>query len=166
MWEAVPVTDGSYNLLQDPQLQEIGYLPEIAKAFAGATVALPAVFYNPAINQQPGRSRWAKSFLYPPERSSRDGARSGAGARGCHSAKTGRGQNDPGERAVPPRYFGCALTHHAPCWRRRSRADQPHLDGADGIHPGRPAYDHCLDRKNLRRLQMKPPELRSSNSTN
>ena len=65
MWEATPAATNDYNLLHDPQLQEMGYLPAIASAFAGATVTLPAVFYNPAINQRPGRSRWAKSFLYP-----------------------------------------------------------------------------------------------------
>ena len=65
IWETTQAAIKSYNLLQDPQLQAIGYLSEIAKAFAGEVVQMPAVFYNPAINQRPGRSRWVKALFYP-----------------------------------------------------------------------------------------------------
>lgn len=68
-WEAIWGTSQAaikdYNLLHDPQLQAIGYLDEIAKAFAGEIVQMPAVFYNPAINLLPGRSRWVKTLFYP-----------------------------------------------------------------------------------------------------
>ncbi|HTE17328.1 MAG TPA: PAS domain S-box protein, partial [Armatimonadota bacterium] len=54
-----------YNLLQDPQLARKGLLPQIERAFAGETVTLPPVFYDPGEDEAPGRGRWVESFFYP-----------------------------------------------------------------------------------------------------
>ncbi len=59
------VLSGAYNLLIDPQLQEKGLIPLIQRAFAGESVTLPSVFYEPAGLKFPGRGRWVTAQLHP-----------------------------------------------------------------------------------------------------
>ena len=59
-----------YNVLEDPQLEELGVMPYLREAFAGAAVAIPPVPYDPARNRRPGeaperRDRWVRAFAYP-----------------------------------------------------------------------------------------------------
>lgn len=53
-----------YNVLQDAQVEASGHLPYLKRAFAGESVALPPIFYNPAINGHTGRSRWLEGTAY------------------------------------------------------------------------------------------------------
>ena len=59
-----------YNVLEDPQLEELGVMPYLREAFAGAAVAIPPVPYNPARNRDLDnapdiRDRWVRAFAYP-----------------------------------------------------------------------------------------------------
>ncbi|MBE9037618.1 PAS domain S-box protein [aff. Roholtiella sp. LEGE 12411] len=65
IWGTTRDTLKEYNLLEDPQVQELGHLSMIQKAFAGESVALPPVFYNPAISGCKGHALWIELFLYP-----------------------------------------------------------------------------------------------------
>ncbi len=59
------VLSDKYNLLTDPQLQEKGLIPLILRAFAGESVTLSSVFYEPACLKLPGRGRWVTAQLHP-----------------------------------------------------------------------------------------------------
>jgi PAS domain S-box-containing protein len=56
-----------YNLLSDSQLAAQGLISEIQRAFAGEVVALPPIFYSPALenNNCLGCARWVEAFFYP-----------------------------------------------------------------------------------------------------
>ena len=64
IWELSFEAIAGYNLLRDAQLKKMGHMPEIQRAFTGATVALPAIFYDPAVIGLSGRSRWIEIALY------------------------------------------------------------------------------------------------------
>lgn len=59
-----------YNVLQDPQLEKKGILPFLRRAFAGETVQIPAILYDPQ-ETIPRRSRnddaarWVSAVAYP-----------------------------------------------------------------------------------------------------
>jgi PAS domain S-box-containing protein len=53
-----------YNLLADKQLAERGVMPLIRQAFAGETVAIPAVPYVPDRGEFCGQPRWVRSLMY------------------------------------------------------------------------------------------------------
>ncbi|WP_193199879.1 EAL domain-containing protein [Nostoc sp. MG11] len=65
IWGTTRDTLEDYNLLQDPQVKMLGQLSMIQKAFVGESVALPPVFYNPAVSGRQGRALWIELFLYP-----------------------------------------------------------------------------------------------------
>ncbi len=54
-----------YNILSDPQLQAKGVLPYLQRAFAGETVSIPAVCYDPAEMGRAGRPRWLRARAHP-----------------------------------------------------------------------------------------------------
>ena len=59
-----------YRILEDPQLEARGILSHIRRAFAGESVAIPAIRYDPN-ETLPGRtrseepSRWVSAVAYP-----------------------------------------------------------------------------------------------------
>lgn len=71
MWDAqgehrmkALVLDG-YNVLTDPQLEAKGITPYLRRAFAGESVEIPAICYDPADTGLPGRPRWVKATANP-----------------------------------------------------------------------------------------------------
>jgi PAS domain S-box-containing protein len=59
-----------YNMLEDPQLAEKGILPYIRRGFAGETVTIPPILYDPeeTLPNRPSQKhaqRWTQAFLYP-----------------------------------------------------------------------------------------------------
>ena len=64
MWETTRDTTAGYNLLHDQQAEAMGHLPYFHKAFAGETVTLPPVYYDPALSNNQGRPRWIEVHLY------------------------------------------------------------------------------------------------------
>ena len=55
----------SYTLLDDPQLEAQGVLPLARRAFAGESVVLPPVRYEPAPQLGVTTSSWTQAHLYP-----------------------------------------------------------------------------------------------------
>lgn len=55
----------TYTLFDDPQLDDIGIISALRRGFSGETVTLPAVHYDPAKNNNPGRARWVQTYIYP-----------------------------------------------------------------------------------------------------
>jgi diguanylate cyclase (GGDEF)-like protein/PAS domain S-box-containing protein len=64
IWATSRETATGYNILQDTQLEAIGHIAEIQRAFTGETVTLPADVYNPAAIGREGRSRWIEPSFY------------------------------------------------------------------------------------------------------
>ena len=64
MWETKRDAAAGYNLLHDQQAQAMGHLPYFRKAFAGETVTIPPVYYDPALSNNQGRPRWIEVYLY------------------------------------------------------------------------------------------------------
>jgi PAS domain S-box-containing protein len=61
---------GDYNILEDPQLEEKGIAPLLRRAFAGESVELPAILYDPEetlphITSNPEPGRWVRAFAFP-----------------------------------------------------------------------------------------------------
>lgn len=54
-----------YNVLTDPQLQAKGITPYLLRAFAGESVAIPAIAYDPAELGVTGRLRWVGAQAHP-----------------------------------------------------------------------------------------------------
>ncbi len=54
-----------YNILTDPQLRAKGITQYLARAFAGETVTTPAILYDPAELNKPGRARWVVGHASP-----------------------------------------------------------------------------------------------------
>ena len=54
-----------YNVLSDPQLEAKGVRSLIKRAFAGETVSVPPIYYDPADIGKQGQPRWVEAFLYP-----------------------------------------------------------------------------------------------------
>ncbi|MBI9044611.1 MAG: PAS domain S-box protein [Anaerolineaceae bacterium] len=70
--EFLPEIFSNYNILHDKQLEEIGILPYIQKAFSGEMVNIPAHEYESNITltlilkkEQKRRKRWLRSKVYP-----------------------------------------------------------------------------------------------------
>jgi PAS domain S-box-containing protein len=55
----------SYTILEDPQLAAQGLLPDVRRAFAGETVTLPPVRYEPAADIGVTTASWTQAHLYP-----------------------------------------------------------------------------------------------------
>ena len=73
-WEALWATDdgeltrwvlAEYNVLADPQLERSGVAAGLRRAFAGETVELPTIRYDPAETGKPGNPRWVRGFAHP-----------------------------------------------------------------------------------------------------
>ncbi len=64
MWGTTRDTSAGYNLLHDRQAEGMGHLPYFQKAFAGESVTLPPVYYDPTLSNNPGRPRWIEVHLY------------------------------------------------------------------------------------------------------
>jgi PAS domain S-box-containing protein len=69
-WEETYQTDkaqviGKFNLLQDPQIKELGVLPLLEKAFKGELVTMPDSEFDPAASNYPGRKRWLRTKVIP-----------------------------------------------------------------------------------------------------
>lgn len=70
LWGITLAELGDYNMLQDQQLVEKGIMPYIRKAFAGESVAIPAVRYElhktlPETVSDPTQEHWVKAYMYP-----------------------------------------------------------------------------------------------------
>ncbi len=69
LWQATISDVKNYNVLQDQQLEALGILPLLKKAFAGDAVDLPEHLYErPSVPSDPtGLSRkiWLQSYAYP-----------------------------------------------------------------------------------------------------
>ena len=60
--DAIPA---SYSVLSDPQLERVGLLPTVRRAFDGEVVAMPPVFYDAATLDRGGRRSWTQAHLFP-----------------------------------------------------------------------------------------------------
>jgi PAS domain S-box-containing protein len=70
LWGVTLEQLGDYNILEDPQLEAKGIAPLLRRAFAGESVELPAILYDPeesipnmSSNPEPGR--WVRAFAFP-----------------------------------------------------------------------------------------------------
>jgi PAS domain S-box-containing protein len=54
-----------YNVLTDPQLRANGITPCLERAFAGESVKLPAIYYDPVEMGEFGRPRWVTAVAHP-----------------------------------------------------------------------------------------------------
>jgi len=54
-----------YNVLEDPQLERTGVATQLRRAFAGESVELPTICYDPAETGKPGPKRWVRGFAHP-----------------------------------------------------------------------------------------------------
>ena len=59
------VLSGQYNVLEDPQLAAKGVTPLLRRAFAGETVPIPPIRYDPGELGRPGRARWVRATAHP-----------------------------------------------------------------------------------------------------
>lgn len=73
-WEDYWVVPGSdlkawvlreYNVLADPQLERSGVARELRRAFAGESVQLPVIRYDPGALGQRGEPRWVRGHAHP-----------------------------------------------------------------------------------------------------
>ena len=56
---------GEYDILADAQLEEKGIVPLLRRAFAGESIDLPAIHYDPRELGKPGRARWVRASAHP-----------------------------------------------------------------------------------------------------
>src|SRR3954465_238156 len=54
-----------YNVLTDPQLERSGVTAQLRRAFAGESVELPTIKYDPAELGKAGHARWVRGFAHP-----------------------------------------------------------------------------------------------------
>ncbi len=59
------ILGGEYNVLTDPQLEAKGVTPLLRRAFAGETVHIPPILYDPAELEKAGRARWVQAGAHP-----------------------------------------------------------------------------------------------------
>lgn len=65
LWGVTMDMVGEYSILDDPQIEELGVLPYVKRAFAGEAVEVPPVGYRPEVGLYEGTPRWVRSFIYP-----------------------------------------------------------------------------------------------------
>jgi PAS domain S-box-containing protein len=67
MWALTFEQARHYNILQDPQIEELGIKPETERAFAGEVVETPLVKYEPLKNPifRSGKTCYVKGLFYP-----------------------------------------------------------------------------------------------------
>jgi PAS domain S-box-containing protein len=54
-----------YNILSDPQLEELGLQRTVESAFRGEQTETPPYEYDPVLSGLGGRKRWVRGFFYP-----------------------------------------------------------------------------------------------------
>ena len=54
-----------YNVLADPQLERTGVAAQLRRAFAGESVELPLIAYDPTETGKPGPRRWVRGYAHP-----------------------------------------------------------------------------------------------------
>ncbi|MCD6024750.1 MAG: multi-sensor signal transduction histidine kinase [Fibrobacteria bacterium] len=86
MWESERKDLRGYNILRDPQIEAMGLMGMIRKAFEGEGTDIPETLYDPRKNGKEGRPRWTSGVLYP----LRDEAGALAGVALVHRDITGR----------------------------------------------------------------------------
>ena len=65
IWESRREDLKGYNILRDPQIEAMGRMGLIRKAFAGEGTDIPATRYDPQVNGKTGRPRWVTAVMYP-----------------------------------------------------------------------------------------------------
>src|SRR3569833_128552 len=66
LWGATPEVARTYNILNDPQLAEKGILPYVLRGFAGETLTIPTIDYDPErTTGVAGARRWVRAYIYP-----------------------------------------------------------------------------------------------------
>ncbi len=69
LWGVQGSALASYNILEDNQLGDKGILPYVKRGFAGESLELPPVIYNPLDTPEvagaPFRDRWVRAYIYP-----------------------------------------------------------------------------------------------------
>lgn len=66
VWQAGrDLVEGTYNVLEDPQVLGAGYRSLVQSAFSGCVADIPAILYDPAQSGKPGRPRWIEGTMYP-----------------------------------------------------------------------------------------------------
>jgi signal transduction histidine kinase/CheY-like chemotaxis protein len=70
LWKTDPTVLKNYRILEDPQLMEKGIMPQIQQAFAGETVIIPAISYDPnqtipGVTDSSVAERWIQAHMYP-----------------------------------------------------------------------------------------------------
>lgn len=58
---------GDFNLLDDPQIRELGILPYLERALAGEVTQVPPILFDPARSDVASlaEARWIQAFIYP-----------------------------------------------------------------------------------------------------
>ena len=64
-WGAQMEDIANYNVLRDEQLVKLGVMPLIEKAFAGHSIQLPVIAYEPKIGKYIDAVLWIRSSIYP-----------------------------------------------------------------------------------------------------
>src|SRR3569833_1030012 len=66
LWGATPEMARTYNILNDPQLAEKGILPYVLRGFAGESLPIPTIDYDPErTTGVAGARRWERAYIYP-----------------------------------------------------------------------------------------------------
>jgi PAS domain S-box-containing protein len=66
MWGArLEDINPGYNVLQDEQMKQYGFMPIVEKAFAGETSNFPLIEYDGRANAATSNKHWVKAALYP-----------------------------------------------------------------------------------------------------
>jgi PAS domain S-box-containing protein len=65
LWEITLDDLSDYNILHDEQAKTLGIMPGIEKAFAGESVILSSIEYDPVGAVGKGRKRWLHPSIYP-----------------------------------------------------------------------------------------------------
>jgi diguanylate cyclase (GGDEF)-like protein len=69
LWGMPASALANYNILEDRQLGDKGILPYVKRGFAGESLELPPVIYNPQdtpeVFDAPFRDRWVRAYIYP-----------------------------------------------------------------------------------------------------
>lgn len=65
LWGVDSAEVAGYNVLEDPQLEVRGAMPQIRRAFEGEAQRLAPILYDPAESGYLGRARWIGARIYP-----------------------------------------------------------------------------------------------------
>jgi PAS domain S-box-containing protein len=65
LWGVTLADLPDYNILHDPELERLGILPLVRRAFAGEAVTIDPIPYVPDRGQYAGQTRWCGAYVYP-----------------------------------------------------------------------------------------------------